>query len=71
MTDDRLDGRPMLEVALDLGRQASFLASGVDVELVLGRSIVAAVSGIGNNAIEHIADEPTIAGMTFASVWPS
>jgi hypothetical protein len=32
---------------------------------------VAAISGIGDDAIEHVADEPLDCRMTFASVWPS
>src|SRR5258708_12137448 len=55
--DDGLDGGPPFELALDLRRDAALLAGGVTLELVVGRGVVAAIAGIGNAAIEHIADE--------------
>jgi hypothetical protein len=57
MSDHRLDGGAALELALDLRGDATLLAGGVDFEAVLGRGVVAAIAGIGDDAIEHIADE--------------
>src|SRR5947209_6710922 len=57
VADDGLDGRPTFELALDLRRDAALLTGGVNLELVVGRGVVAAIAGIGNAAIEHIADE--------------
>ena len=36
---------------------APLLAGGVDPELVLGRGVVAAIAGIGDDAVELVADE--------------
>lgn len=49
MADDRLDGG------------AAFLAGSVNAEPMLGRSIVTAVGGIGDDAVEHDVrrDRPT------------
>jgi hypothetical protein len=41
------------ELALDLRRDAALLAARVDLELVFGRGVVAALAGIGDAAIEH------------------
>jgi hypothetical protein len=57
VADDGLDGGPPLEFALDLRREAALLAAGVDLELVIGWGVVAAIAGIGDAAIEDIADE--------------
>ena len=46
-----------LNFALDLRRDAALLAARVDLELVFGRSVVAAIAGIGDAAIKHVADE--------------
>ncbi len=40
-----------------LKRDAALLAGRVDLELVIGRGVVAAIAGIGDAAIEHVADE--------------
>jgi hypothetical protein len=53
----RLDGGPPFELALDLRRHAAPLADRVDLELVIGRGVVAAIAGIGDAAIQHVADE--------------
>jgi hypothetical protein len=42
---------------LDLRRETPLLAGRVDLKLVIGRGIVAAIAGIGDAAIEHVADE--------------
>ena len=57
VADDRLDGGAPFELALDLRRDAALLAGRVDLELVIGRGVVAAIAGIGDAAIEHVADE--------------
>src|SRR5260221_11833641 len=56
VADDGLDGGPSFELALDLRRYAALLAGRVDLELVIGRGVVAAIAGIGDPAIEHVAD---------------
>ena len=45
MSDHGLDGGASLELAFDLRCDATLLAGGVDLELVTGRRVVAAVSG--------------------------
>ena len=57
MADHRLDGGAAFERALDLIGDAALLARRVDSEPVLGRGVVAAVSGIGDDAIERVADQ--------------
>jgi hypothetical protein len=57
MADDGLNGGTPFELALDLRREAALLAARVDLELVIGRGVVAAVAGIGDAAIEDVADE--------------
>jgi hypothetical protein len=56
MPDHRLDGCSAFELALDLRSDATLLAGSVDPELVLGRGVVAAIAGISDDAVEHIAD---------------
>jgi len=57
VADDGLDGGPPFELALDLRRDAALPAARVDLELVIGRGVVAAIAGIGDAAIEDVADE--------------
>ena len=57
MADDGLNGGPPFELALDLRRQAALLAARVHLELVIGRGVVTAIAGIGDAAIEDVADE--------------
>src|SRR5262245_46809891 len=57
MADGRLNGGTPFELALDLRREAALLAAGVDLELVIGRGVVATIAGIGDTAIEDVADE--------------
>jgi hypothetical protein len=57
VADDRLDGGPAPELAFDLGVQAALLAGGIDLEAMGGRGVVAAVSGIGDDPLERLADE--------------
>lgn len=55
-TDLRFDGGAALEVAFDLRRHAPLLAGGLGAIPVLGRSVGAALSAIGADAVEHAAD---------------
>jgi hypothetical protein len=71
VADDRLDGRASFELALDLRRDAALLAGGVDLELVIGRGLVAAIAGIGDAASRMLPMSACICGMTVPSVCPS
>ena len=51
------NGSTPFEFALDLRRDAALLAARVDLELVIGWGVVAAIAGIGDAAIEDVADE--------------
>ena len=66
VADDGLDGGPPFEFALDLRRDAALLAARVDLELMIGRGVVAAIAGVGDAPMSAC-----ICGMTVASVWPS
>ena len=57
MADDGLNGGTPFELALDLRRDAALLAARVDLELVIGWGVVAAIAGIGDAAMEDVADE--------------
>src|SRR5215831_7709449 len=57
MADDGLNGGTPFELALDLRREAALLAARVDLELVIGWGVVARIAGIGDTAIEDVADE--------------
>src|SRR5215813_6182182 len=57
MADDGLNGGTPFELALDLRREAALLAARVDLELMIGRGVVAAIAGVGDAAVEHFADE--------------
>ena len=57
MANDRLASGASLEVAFDLLGDPALLACGIDLELVIRRGVVAAIAGIGDDAVEHIADE--------------
>jgi hypothetical protein len=43
VADDRLDRSPPFELALDLRREAALLAARVDLELLIGWGVVAAL----------------------------
>ena len=68
MADDRLNGGPAAQFALDLGRHTSLLAGDEDPELVIGGRIVAAVSFVGEDARDGVANEAPMSGITEASV---
>src|SRR5260370_11160245 len=57
MADDRLAGRAAAHLSLDLWRHPSLLPGCIDFELVVGRRVVAAVSGIGMEPFNGTADE--------------
>ncbi len=57
MADDGFDGGAASHLSFDLRGHPSFLPGCIDFELVLGRRIVAAVSGIGVEPFDCIADE--------------
>jgi hypothetical protein len=54
VADDGLDGGPPFEFALDLRRDAALLAARVDLELVIGGALGAAIAGIGDAAIPEL-----------------
>ena len=66
MADHWLDGGP----ALDLLRDAALFAGRVDPAFVIGQGIVTAIAGIGDDALEHVADQRSMTGMAVASVCP-
>src|SRR2546428_10799441 len=51
------DGGPAAQLAFDLGCHAPFLAGDEDPELVVGRRVVAAVSLVGEDTLDGVADE--------------
>jgi hypothetical protein len=57
MADNGLDGGPAAQLALDAGRHPSLLAGEEDPEPVIGRRVVAAVSLVGKDACDGVADE--------------
>ncbi len=57
MADDGLDGGPAAQFALDAGCHSSLLAGEEDPELVFGRRVVAAISLVGEEARDDVADE--------------
>lgn len=54
--DDGFDGGPAAQFALDLGRHPSLLAGDEDPELVIRRRVVTAVSLVGEDARDGVAD---------------
>ena len=56
VTDDRFDRRAAAESALDGLGEAASLAGDVDLELVIGRSVVAAIAAVGDDAGKACAD---------------
>jgi hypothetical protein len=56
VSDDRLDGGPMAEFAFDDLGDAASLARDVDLELVVGRCVVAAIAAVGDDAGKVRAD---------------
>ena len=57
MADDGLDGGSASHLTFDLRRDAALLLGRVDFELVFGRGVVAAVTGIGMEALDGVAEE--------------
>ena len=70
MTDHRLDGGTPPNSRLICG-VTRLLTCGENSELIIGRRVVAAMSGIGDDAIERLADKRLHgSGITIASTWP-
>ena len=57
MADDGLDGGSTAQFALDPGCHPSLLAGDEDPELVIGRSVVATVSLVREDARDGVADQ--------------
>ena len=57
MADDGLDGGAASHLAFDVRGDAALLLGRVDFELVFGRGVVAAVTGIGVEPLDGIAEE--------------
>jgi cytochrome c oxidase subunit I len=57
MADDGLDGGSASHLTFDLRRDAALLLGRVDFELVFGRGVVAAVTGIGMEPLDGIAEK--------------
>ena len=55
--DDGFDGGPAPHLAFDLGCHTPLLTGDEDPELIVGRRVVAAVSLVGDDALDGIADE--------------
>jgi hypothetical protein len=66
VADHRLDGGAPFELALDLRRNTAPLAGRVNLELVIGRGVVATIAGVGDAAM--LPTSACICGMTVASV---
>lgn len=58
MADDGFDSGSPFHLAFDLWGHAPFLARDEDPELVMGRGIVAAITLVGEDARDGVADEP-------------
>ena len=56
VANDGLDGRAPAQVALDRLGDAPLLAGDGDLQLVVGRGVVAAVAAVGDDAGEARAD---------------
>jgi hypothetical protein len=56
VADDRFDRRPAAEFAFDGLGDAMSLARDIDLELVVGRGVVAAIAAVGDDAGEVGAD---------------
>jgi hypothetical protein len=52
-----LDGSPPFELALDLRRDAALLAGSCRPRACDRTGAVAATAGVGDAAVEHVADE--------------
>jgi hypothetical protein len=57
MPDHRFDGGSPPHLAFDLRRDTALLFGGVDPELVIGRCIVAAITGVSVQPLGLVADE--------------
>jgi hypothetical protein len=57
MADDGFDGGATPHLSFDLWGYPAFLPGGINSKLVLGRCVVAAVSGIGVEPLDRTAGE--------------
>lgn len=57
VADDWLDGGTAFHLSFNGRGHATLLPGRVDFELILGRRVVAAVTGIGVEPLDRIADE--------------
>jgi hypothetical protein len=67
---DWLEGGPPFDSGLIRGVTRRFIRL-IDLEPVIGSGVVAAIAGIGDAAIEDVADEPLHLQMTVARACPS
>jgi hypothetical protein len=67
---DWLEGGPPFDSGLVRGVTRRFIRL-IDLEPVIGSGVVAAIAGIGDAAIEDVADEPLHLQMTVARACPS
>ena len=71
VSDDRFDCRSAAEFAFDGLCDAASLARDIELELVVGRSVVATIAAVGDDAGKVRADLRLDLRVTVASVWPS
>ena len=58
VSDHRLDGRSPPQFALDRGRHTAPLLAGVDAHVVGRGCAVAAITFVGDDALDLVADDP-------------
>jgi hypothetical protein len=72
VANDRFNGRSPFQIAFDRFGDTASLAGEVNSELLFFRRVVAAISLIGDEAVDGGADLPLeCPEMTASSVWPS
>lgn len=70
-SNDRLDGCPSSEEALDGLGQAALHAGDIDLEVAVLWGVVPEIAGIGDDLVEGSPQLCSIWGITVARVWPS
>ena len=71
VSDDRFDRRAAAQLAFDRFGDPASLAGDIDLELVVGRGVVAAIAAVGDDAGQVRAKLASMSGITPARVWPS
>jgi hypothetical protein len=71
VANDRFDRGAAAEFAFDGLGDAASLAGDIDLELVVGRGVVAAITAVGDDTRKGCADLRLDLRITVASVWPS